>query len=405
MWCAVSLAAVAVLAGGACYQPFAPSGVPCNPTAPSCPTGQSCVPDGADFVCSAEPGAPDAPPGDVSSTLCFGTGLVKNLCLERAPVGMATYSGAFPIDTASVGGANCTSIVAQPGGPSFCVVARATIRVDAAATVRVTGPNPLLLIAADAIEVLGTIDASGHRDGIAGPSARTGCAGQVAGRDGQQGGGGGGAGGSFGTTGAAGGQGDGDTLGGTPGPAAPPTIVVGGCAGSRGGAGDGGGGAGPGGPGGGAIYAIAQRAIVVSGTISASGGGGKGGTGGANSGGAGGGGGSGGLIGLDAPQVSVTGRLLANGGGGGGGNGDEPTRNGTDGADPTVPAVAASGGAGGNGGGAQGGAGFAQGSPSKTGNGTQTLYCAGGGGGGGAGVIRVFQAPVPTGAAISPTPI
>ncbi len=72
-----------------------------------------------------------------------------------------------------------------------------------------------------------------------------------------------------------------------------------------------------GGGGGGALQLTAGGSITVSGTIDVSGGGGAGGA----SGGCrdGGGGGSGGSVLLEAPLVSVNGRLGANGGGGGGG--------------------------------------------------------------------------------------
>ena len=70
-----------------------------------------------------------------------------------------------------------------------------------------------------------------------------------------------------------------------------------------------------------AAAAADQGSIVVTSTINASGAGGPAGT--VQSGACGGG--SGGLIGLDAPMVTGTGRLVANGGGGGcGGNGSSP---------------------------------------------------------------------------------
>jgi hypothetical protein len=398
-----------VTAGAACYAPFPPASVPCDPEDPRCPSGQACVAGAGGFVCSAGPGlSPDAPdaPGDTGPDLCFGTGLVRDLCFDELPSGTLSISGAATLDTATVGGVHCTAIAPQPGGPSLCVVARATIRVEPAATLRVTGPNPLVLVAAETIEVAGVIDASGHSDGVAGPGARTiACQGQTPGQNAQgEDGGGGGAGGSFGGAGGNGGNGVGGPGGGVAGPVSAAALVIGGCPGSRGGNGGGGGGGSPGGPGGGAIYAIARGSISITGTIAASGGGGRGGTGGANSGGGGGGGGSGGLIALDAPAAAVTGRLHANGGGGGGGNGDAPTARGDDGSDPVMPATAAPGGGGGNGGGGNGGAGFAQGSPARPGNGTNSTYCGGGGGGGGAGVIRVFQAPGTLGGSVSPAP-
>jgi hypothetical protein len=405
-----AVAAVTVAAGAGCYAPYPPGGVPCDPAKARCPEGQWCVAGASGFVCSAdEPGTPDARGGDAASGLCFGTGLVRNLCFPQLPAGTLTISGAASIDTATVGNGNCTTIVGQATGqPSLCVVARETIRVAALATLKVTGPLPLVLVATGAIDVAGTIDVSGHADGTVGPGARMACGGGTAGADAtMQGGGGGGAGGSFGGAGGAGGRGAMDNNGGTPETVGAPTFVVGGCPGTPGGAGGGGGGSGAGGPGGGAIYAIARTGITIGGTIAASGGGGKGGTGGNLSGGGAGGGGAGGLIGLDAPAVAVTvtGRLHANGGGGGGGNGSDIDRRGADGSDPAAPGTPAPGGPGGNGGGGNGGAGFAQGAAPQLGAIGINGLCGGGGGGGGAGVIRVFQAPAVLGGAVSPSPM
>jgi hypothetical protein len=39
-----------------CYAASPPAGVPCDPLAPRCPSGQMCVSRGGDFVCDTEPG-------------------------------------------------------------------------------------------------------------------------------------------------------------------------------------------------------------------------------------------------------------------------------------------------------------------------------------------------------------
>jgi len=45
-------AVAAVLVLGGCYAPSGPSNVPCDPTAPACPDGESCRQVGADFSCT-----------------------------------------------------------------------------------------------------------------------------------------------------------------------------------------------------------------------------------------------------------------------------------------------------------------------------------------------------------------
>lgn len=52
--CRMRAAWLVWLAG--CYSAAPPSGVPCDPDAPNCPTGQRCVARGGAFVCDSEPG-------------------------------------------------------------------------------------------------------------------------------------------------------------------------------------------------------------------------------------------------------------------------------------------------------------------------------------------------------------
>ena len=382
--------------------------------------GQRCVASGPEYVCSAGPGtnedagvdpdAADAPidsPDAPAGFACYGTGMVKDICFPQPPTTALVVSNNVIVDTAMVGGANCTTIVAQNGGPSLCVIAKQSITIGLGATLSATGANPLVLIAAGSIDITGTLDVSSHRSGnVVGAGARSTCtSGNGNNANAPPAGGGGGAGGSFKGAGANGGQGRGQTAGGTPAAASNPGVLLGGCAGGRGGTGAGGGGAGNGGAGGGAVYVIAGSSIKIMGSIKASGAGGTEGTGGLDSGGGAGGGGSGGMIGLDAPVIQLLGTIAANGGGGGGGNGDDFDRPGQPGGETMLPGAPATGGNGGNGGGGNGGAGFAQPIAPAGGSNGSNPYCGGGGGGGGSGVIRVFGvAPGSVTGAVSPVP-
>ena len=394
-----------------CYAPHLSSGAPCTPDVDNCPSGQSCIGTASGYFCGGVAATPDASKdgpnsidahtGDAGPN-CFGTGLVTNLCLASAPSGAVAVTSSRTIDTATVGSGNCDTIVAQPGGPSLCVIAGDSISIAAAATLRAQGPNPLILIANTTIDISGSLHVDSDRGGATGAGAQTTCA-SGNGANGMAGAGGGGGGGSFGSMGADGGRGE-NTQPGTAAAASPPTVVLGGCAGGKGGTGDGGGGAGAGGSGGGAVYLIAGT-ISIAGTVDASGAGGSAGTAGTNSSGGGGGGGAGGLIAFDAPAISATSAaaIFANGGGGGGGGGNMPTNPGTAGSDPSGYQNGGSGGPGGAGGGGAGGNGFGASAAPKTGGNFSSMYCGGGGGGGGGGVIRVFQAaPSALGPNVSP---
>ncbi len=341
--------------------------------------------------------------GPSGSSHCFGSGLIGNLCFTTPPSGTSTLTVA--IDTATVGSGDCSEIRAQTGGPSLCVIAAETIQVSG--VVKVTGANPLVLIANTTITIGGTLDAASHA-AIPGGGARATCG--AVGLDGTisndpNGGGGGGAGGSFGGAGGPGGNGRQGAQHGTPTGPVPATVLIGGCPGGRGGAGNGGGGEGSPGSGGGAVYLIANSSITISGALDASGAGGGGGGDGLNSAAGGGGGGAGGMIGLDAPSITVTGSVFANGGGGGGGGGGQAGNVGTPGADPTAAQTAAAGGQGGQGGGGNGGLGSVGTTTGGTGTNGNQQYTAGGGGGGGAGVIHVYRAAASSiGGNVSPPP-
>ncbi len=60
----------ALLLIGGCFAPSTPAGVPCDPSAPVCPTGQACEPvAGGGFACGGGPADPgtDARPGDAGT--------------------------------------------------------------------------------------------------------------------------------------------------------------------------------------------------------------------------------------------------------------------------------------------------------------------------------------------------
>jgi hypothetical protein len=350
---------------------------------------------------------------------CYETNLLGSVCFKQALTEALDVSDPRSIVTSSmVSDSRCTEIRERPGLPTLCILAYKTITIGN--TLRATGPNPLVLIAAESISISGSIDVSSQEGGPLGAGARDCSSADTDGPPGQPAspapdGGGGGAGGSLGSRGGAGGMsGLGAIEGGQPALAMDPTVLVGGCSGGRGGEGvpvTGNGGA-AGGFGGGAVYLFAGASITVSGTgqINASGAGGSGGSGGSQSCGGGGGGGSGGMIGLEAPSITVTGAVYANGGGGGGGGGPPlesdsviPTP-GDSGSRSMGPSLAGKGGAGGNHDGGNGGRGSKDASDGTPGeNGKTYPQPSGGGGGGGAGVIRVFRtAPGSLGGMISP---
>ncbi len=380
--------AVAVLP--ACFNPHY-SDVRCSPGG-ECPPGLTC--DFANGVCqpSTSPVSPDAVVGSPGpdAQFCYGT-TSPTICLAAAPTAPLVIDMATTLDT----GTSPLCVPTVSGGGGYCVIAATTITIDA--TLRATGPRPLVLIATNSIMVSanGVIDVGSHRVRAPGsPESGAGADPASCGAGTAPTNGGGGAGGSC--AGNGGNGGDGNTTantGGTPGAAVGGVIELrGGCAGQ-----DGEGAAidrGVGGHGGGAVLLIAVSQIDIAGGIAA---GGEGGGGGQRHDAGGGGGGAGGMIVMDAQMKTFTGLLLANGGAGGEGSGSDVV--GKDGADATTT-TAALGGAGGVPGGGDGGDGSA-GTIAGAGAEGATGGAGGGGGGGGAGLIKAPSYTI-IGADVSP---
>jgi hypothetical protein len=413
-----SCAWLVLLASSACYSPSIQSGAPCDPASNRCPGGQTCAAIGSGHFCvgPGDAGTGDGAPDD-GGALCLGARLIGSVCLQQPPpTAPLAYLAAATINTASTTAGNCHELRAQAGGPSLCLVVASSISIASATTVRAIGPNPLVLLATENIVVGGTLDVASHigetLDGkpALGAGARTALECNSLGVDGTtsadpDNGGGGAAGGSFGGIGGTGGNGNGGVPRGMPRPAGGSTVLVGGCPGGHGGGGAGnGGGGGAGGNGGGAVYLLAGETITITGKLNASGAGASPGSDGRNSSGGGGGGGAGGMIGVEAPVISVSGSVLANGGGGGGGGGDMFDRPGGPGGDPMVPLTAAPGGRGGTGGGGGGGAGPTTLRVGGNGSGGNNARCGGGGGGGGGGIVQLHGGTVMMTGAISPPP-
>jgi len=281
--------------------------------------------------------------------------------------------------------------------------------------IKVYGSRSLIVVAAKAVDLQATIDASatgGQNSALStpGPGGFTAAMGLGAGGNGVNGTGSwrGGGGGGFGSVGGAGGKFSAATNGGTAGPVngAMITQFFGGSGGGNGftfqTTCDGGNGLVPGGAGGGAVQISSLVSITVrsSAGINVGGAGGNGGCDG-NSGDGGGGGGSGGMIFLEAPSLQVAGKLAANGGGGGSGPTD--VSQGGYGANGGLNATPAAGGT------------LTNGQPGGNGaagvTGATAGVCGSGGcGGGGGGVGRIWlrtrtSAADTVGSTISPTPM
>src|SRR5262249_35747539 len=138
------------------------------------------------------------------------------------------------IDTAT--GCAATTMATASG---VCVIAATKVDIGIGATLRATGPQPLLLLATGSISNAGTIDAASHRGGPAGPGANPqGCPSGTPPTL-LNGSGGGGYGGTFATVGGDGGRSIGNGVDrGAKGVAATtviaPAVLRGGCPGVKG---------------------------------------------------------------------------------------------------------------------------------------------------------------------------
>jgi len=326
-------------------------------------------------------------------------------------------SGVIGIDTDSLELDLGSGLAPPPTGTAFAddgnghaVLSVGAWTVDQ--DVRVTGTRSLVVVAAGAVAIAHTIDASAHNE-VAGPGAATSGRGNdgssAAGSDDVDNGGGGG---GFGGAGAAGGGATTDGAGGSAGGAygSGESVLQGGSAGGNGGTA-----AGcavsdtsrsQGGGGGGALQISSAMSIsIIGGAIDVGGGGGRGGCTNStinsnNTATAGGGGGAGGELFLESPTITTNGVLAANGGGGGGGA-IAGGNSGGDGGNGAIAASAAKGGPAADSSEGSGGAG----GYASTAPGVGTAGTNGGGGGGGVGRIwlRTRGATTP-GGTITPAP-
>lgn len=377
-------------------------------TAPSGPSDGSNTP----IIDAAVPDdtAITLPP--IDGRVCFGNGLLKNLCLMVPPAGDRTLSTAINTD----GPTTCTQVLMQTGSPTMapelCVIAARTITVQG--TVTVQGARALVLIGAETVTVAASsvLDASSTTADPPriGAGANPGACSKAGIGDSSANGAGGGAGGSLATQGGKGGRGNlnagggpqNASQGGNPGATQPsPTVLRGGCSGGKGGDGQNNNG-GTGGNGGGAVYLLAGTSIAIVGDVFASGAGGDGTPNNAGRQQGGGGGGSGGLIGLEAPTITVDGRVVANGAAGAGGGATTGGKPGSEGTTTSWNMRATPGGPGTD----CSGAALASGAQGTAINAADKLdggesACGGGGGGGGLGIVTTYGA-LSGGTTISP---
>jgi hypothetical protein len=317
---------------------------------------------------------------DADNALCLGN--FVRICVET-PTQPLVISEPMTLDTMA-----SPLCVAVRSRGDYCVIAATEMTIFR--PIRATGRRPLVLLASGTITTGDTIDVGSHRGMVpetgAGADPASCSVGTLPGTFAEAAGGG--AGGSFAGMGGNGGLSGTGTEMAPGGISAAATAAVtelrGGCAGQDG--------AlvldsGLAGHGGGAVYFIAGNSISLHGDVLAGGEGGGGVTTGGGSGG-----GAGGMIGFDAPSVTVTGAVVANGGGGGEGasfSSGVRTHPGQD----AVSFLPAPGGAGGDDAGGDGGKGAAgavtgAGQPGGAGTAGPAGEAGGGGGGGGAGVIK-----------------
>ena len=239
----------------------------------------------------------------IDGPLCYGSAPFS-VCFAAVPTGTIDIATSTTFDTGTGLGDGTQLICRTPmsGGAGDCVLAAATITINS--PLRAVGTRPLVLVAAESIDVPTSIDVGSHQrttESIGAGSAP----GEACTSGAMPGNSGGGAGGSFLGRGGNGGNGASATAGGGVSGMAvsPPTVLRGGCPGQNGHAFVGAD-TGAGGHGGGAVFLIAGKSITVGGTINAGGeGGGGGGNRGSDPRAGGGGGGAGGMIGFDALHV------------------------------------------------------------------------------------------------------
>jgi len=449
------LVLLAIAAG--CYQPTVATGLPCAENG-ACPSGLDCRAG----TCELPSGTGDAPIDVmVDATIdacpaatCSGDDIVGCGAPVMCATGCSTAGGAhcrelvpsngvtttlltgvtanvsgndwnFDTDSGEIKKGNQT--LRNPGvgviaGIGFHVVGGMAVFSARSFVVGTfddfdaDGDNTLVLYAATTITVRGSVDvgsvsSTGGPGGSDASAVSTGldCRGRT-GRFFSAGfgeGGGGGGGLTAGGNGAASNQPSPTGLGGTLCTALPTTIPLrGGAGGAHGGDSS----SNAGGGGGGAVALVAMQSISVTGDVGAPGAGGQSGAGPAPSGDGGGGGGGGGAVFLEAPFVTISGALTANGGGGAapftgdGARGSRGSATAAAGGTYTGPGGTASGGRGGTG-------------SLSPGNGdtyTQddgllppaVIITRGGGGGGAAGRIEVKSLSRTTsGATLSPAPV
>lgn len=229
---------------------------------------------------------------------------LPNVCDAMATTGPRSVAIFETIDT-SVDTTCNGGIVPQTNGPDICIVRYESFKIESTGGWRVTGARVLAIVTDGTLQVTGKLDVSSDLGGVVGPGTSPSRGG--AGTENVSGGAG------FATNG-----GNGGSTPGSGGPSYDPLTepyFVGGR----------GGGVrttycGSGGSGGGAATLISCRqAVVIDGTVDASGGGGRGGRAGSMGMGncPGAGGGAGGYVVLQGVDVRVSGQMFANGGGGG----------------------------------------------------------------------------------------
>jgi hypothetical protein len=286
------------------------------PSTPNDGSSSSSSSSGSGGVTSTDAGSPS-----VAATLPFKASNVTLAGVDASKLGDVVVAEAnCTIDTESkLIGCIDNDLVAyvvvdQPGAGKIGMYVAKSVRIEPNAGLRTRGTYALAIVALDSFDVQGKIDASAQSDYESAGGFR------VVGSNARGGGEGGGLEGSA-TNGAGGGSfcgvgGKGAAIaGGTPGAGGKrygsPSLVplVGGSAGGSGVL--------NGGTGGGAVQLVAGKTFTLGASALITVGGGGGGSVGAASNQHGGGGGSGGAILIEAPQATIQGTLLANGGAGG----------------------------------------------------------------------------------------